>query len=169
MTTEGPTGNVPGTGSSDPGSSSPEEAQALQAELERIKKENAELREERRVARAQSLGQQFGLDEATVELISKQKADEMEDYAKRIADARAGGTPPPSELPPNPPANTDPEALKALGQQPAGGTPPKTPTPAEAMQAEIAAAKTLEEIQAIQTKYIQLEREQQAESGVPFI
>lgn len=135
------------------------------AEIERLKQENAQLREQRRGDRAKALGAEHGLTPTQVELLALVPADQMEDKAKALA-AERGGAPAPTPAP--------------AGEAPTGDEPPAEPVrdqalesfedlpPAEAatrhkafqdeLVERVQGAKSLEEIETIQREMRQRQR-----------
>lgn len=86
-----------GVGPGDAGTPTPA-ADDRDAEIERLKQENAQLREQRRGDRARALGAEHGLTPTQTELLSLVPADQMEDKAKALA-AERGGAPAPTPAP----------------------------------------------------------------------
>lgn len=144
----------------------PPEGPDLAAENEALKRELAEAREGRRADRAQMAQAKFGLDDATTELLKALPADEIETKAAEIAQAR-GTAGPSSQVGPNdpPPPTPDPATAAAMdvmaqgGGQPNAGDPPKSLV--DQMAAEVAQATSLEEVTAIQNKWLAIAKERE--------
>lgn len=160
-----PTGDAP-TGTDGSGGSSPPQDDVL-AENERLKRENAEFREERRSMRADAAAAKHGLDAETASLLKGLDADEIDAKAAAIAAARGTGAPSGDGNGTQPdPAASQPDdstsaALDTLGQPPAqppsGDGAPKGLR--DQMLAEINNAGSTDEIERIQQKYIALAHE----------
>lgn len=143
------------------GAPAPDDAEALRKSLEEVKADNAKLREERRTNSATTLAATHGFgDKPTlVALLTSVPADEQEAKAKALA-AEFGQAAPvvegaPVEAPPVEPANAQALQNMSGGDQGVPAPPPATVatgTQAE-MEREVAAAKSLEEIAALQQKY----------------
>jgi hypothetical protein len=92
---------------------------------DRLKAENAKLRQNVRDERAIRLGKEHTLPDSMVERLKKVPADEQEAWAQAIVEARGSvEKPPEGEPPPTEPENA--EALATMGkEEPAGGEPPE--------------------------------------------
>lgn len=144
----------------------PPEAVDLAAEIERLKQENADLRDGRRADRAEAAKAKYGLDDETAELLKTVPADQIDERASKIAAAR-GQVGPSSQVGPTnptPPSDggLDPATQAAMSQMQQQGQP--TPTEpqtslADKMAAEVKEAKSLAEVTEIQSRYIQIANE----------
>lgn len=150
-------GQGPGPGNGGTGTPTPNPLAERDAEIERLKQENAKLREDKREERARALGAEHGLTPTQTDLLKLLPADQMAEKAKALADERGaaasgappgdGGQPPPPAEPPAEPNLTDFDN--------AGGKPPADPSLSwqDELRKEIDAAGSLEEIADIQRKY----------------
>jgi hypothetical protein len=161
-----------GDGSGGAGTPTPNSLEAVQADNERLKQENAKLREDKREERARALGAEHGLSPTQVDLLKLLPADQQETAAKALEAERGaptGGAPPAGDggQPPAPAAG-DPAAPGAPPPDPSlqafDGQPPGNPVgdPSlswqDEMRERIDKAETLEEIAAIQLDYKQRSR-----------
>lgn len=151
-----------GDGSGGAGTPTPD---ALAQEVERLKQENAKLREDKRVERARALGAEHGLTPTQTDLLKLVPADQMEEKAQALAAERgtpAGGAPSGTDGQPTPPATppadggappADPSLTAFDGSPP--GQPPPDPSLSwqDELHKELDQANTLEEIADIQRKY----------------
>lgn len=173
----------PAQGAGDPGTGatgSPD----LAAENARLKEDNAKAREELRQSTAKTLGTTHGLTPTQIELLSQQPRDKQEEIAKKLGEetkaaAGAGAAAPAGD----PAAGTDPAApaatgtpaaepadaaalasMAAGGEQPQGGAVAPTDWRAQ-MDREVAEASAkgdFDAIQAIQSKYKRISRDEDA-------
>ncbi len=165
-------GSTPDPGNGAGGTSAPSD----DAKVRELEEKNAKLREELRQSQAATLGATHGLTKTEIELLAGQPRDKQEEIAKRLADEAKGVQPAATTTPPSPeggpvppPAGTapaagpaltppDPEAAAAQAafgsdgnQQPIVATTQGSLT--ERMNAELAKAESVEDMQAIQDKY----------------
>jgi hypothetical protein len=159
-------GQGPGGGNGGTGTPTPD---PRDAEVERLKQENAKLREERREERARALGAEHGLTPGMTDLLKLLPADQMEEKAKALAAERApaSGAPPGDGGQPTPPAEPPAGATGAPPADPnlqdfekSGGQPPPDPSLSwqDELSKEIAGANSLEELADIQRKYRERQR-----------
>jgi len=133
----------------DPGTPAPTDAGSVQAENERLKQENARLREERRSDRAKALGAQHGLTPTQVELLQLVPADQMEDKAKALESERGTTAVAPAEIVEPVEPVVDP-ALASFEEVPGGDAPAAPLSFQGEIRERINKAESLEEIEAIQ-------------------
>lgn len=137
-------------------------------EIARLKQENADLRDGRRADRAEAAKAKYGLDDETAELLKTVPADEIDERASKIAAAR-GQAGPSSQVGPSQgdgsaqnDGGIDPATKMAMSQMERAGNPtPSEPQTslADKMAAEVKDAKSLAEVQEIQSRYIQIANE----------
>jgi hypothetical protein len=133
----------------------------LAAENAKLKQENAKLREDKRAERARALGAELKLTPTQVELLKLVPADQIEEKAKALAaemsPAPAAVPAPAGDAPTGEPPAAEPPGADVLAGFDGGptGNPPADPALSwqDEMAREVAAAETLEEMSAIQTKY----------------
>jgi hypothetical protein len=167
----GDLGMDPGQGPGDAGTPTPAAADDRDAEIERLKQENAQLREQRRGDRAKALGAEHRLTPTQVELLALVPADQMEDKAKALA-AERGGAPAPTPAPAGdaptgdqPPAEppSDP-VLESFEDLPGPDAAARHKAFQDELAERINGAKSLEEIEQIQREF--RDRQRAARKGV---
>jgi hypothetical protein len=131
---------------------------AADADLAKVKEENAQLRATLRDLNAQALAAKFGLPDAVTSLLSTIPRDQQEAKAQELAEAlkpQAGTEPPKEETPAEEPENA--EALKGMGDPP---TPPDaTVKGSEAeWEAKVKATSSIEELMQLQSDAIRSQR-----------
>lgn len=100
------------------GGSSPDEAQ-------RLKDENASLRQQNRAERADRLAVQHGLSPTQAELLKGVDLDKQEDYAKRLSEEAKGAAPPAEPKPDQDPGKAQEPAPEPKQTPPQGEGEPK--------------------------------------------
>lgn len=163
-----------GEGEGAAGSSPADDAEALKRRNVELEADNAKLRAERRRDRAAALVDQHGLTaRQALEIASKTTLEEIEEAAAKFGEANraagAGQQPSPPAVPPAVPPSGEPpnvEGLRAMDGGDDGGQP-TAPTLSwvEQMNKEVQGAQSLEEVQQIQDKYRQLQRERDQAQG----
>jgi hypothetical protein len=155
-------------GDGDPATGTPPNPASDQAaEVERLKRENAKLREERRHSTVDALVEAHGLSAKQALVIARlDTLDEIEAKAKEFAEANraAAASAPAGEQPapaPTEPAGqpTDAEGLQAMGEGGEGAQPTAASLSwRDQMDQEINGAESLEEVAQIQLKYKKLQQ-----------
>jgi hypothetical protein len=150
-------GMDPGQGPGDAGTPTPAAADDRDAEIDRLKQENAQLREQRRGDRAKALGAEHRLTPTQVELLALVKADEMEDKAKALAAERGGAPAPPPAPAGDAPTGDQPPAeppsdpvLESFEDLPGPDAAARHKAFQDELAERINGAKSLEEIETIQ-------------------
>jgi len=163
-----------GEGAGATGTPPADDVAAIKRHNVELEAENAKLRAERRRDRAAALIDQHGLTaRQALELAGKNTLEEIEETAAKFAEGNraAGGSQPPSTpavSPAAPPSGEPPnmEGLRAMDGGDDGGQP-TAPTLSwvEQMNKEVQGAQSLEEVQRVQDKYRQLQRERDQAQG----